>query len=298
MADYFEENFDKYRPLVDKGRYPDAIEACLAFLQDYRSNNSDYETQHKGSPFYVMGYAAFASHDYSGASLFFDAAVEEDITKFGPTADKPALNFMRLEDKGLEVLASEIVRNLILATEELLTDYNARPGAQAITLSELRSKFLVWALGEKDVHKRALMTTFISFVAEWKYRQRLIGLLANGSREPFFVHLFRGCVLFESLLKENPNHFCKKDMLGPILDDFQTQLNITKVTTGGAAFDTVLKNLTPAMPVQQTIEAAARLRNTVGHKISWTTANLDKDSYELAVKAVASSCIHTISTLY
>lgn len=52
------------------------------------------------------------------------------------------------------------------------------------------------------------------------------------------------------------------------------------------------------MAVHLVIEAAARLRNTVGHKISWTTANLDASSYDLAVKAVASACLHTISKLY
>lgn len=51
---------------------------------------------------------------YPAASLLFDAAVAEDIKKFGPTADKPALLFMRLEDKDQEVL---LRRNVFGPTE-------------------------------------------------------------------------------------------------------------------------------------------------------------------------------------
>jgi len=40
---------------------------------------------------------------------------------------------------------------------------------------------------------------------EWDYRSTLIELRpGDGTAEPFFIHLFRGCVLFESLLKANP----------------------------------------------------------------------------------------------
>jgi hypothetical protein len=40
---------------------------------------------------------------------------------------------------------------------------------------------------------------------EWDYRSTLIELRpGDGTAEPFFIHLFKGCVLFESLLKANP----------------------------------------------------------------------------------------------
>jgi hypothetical protein len=109
MSDYFEHNFQPYRNHVDAEQYSLAIRSALELLENFRSSSpAAYSNEHKGSPFYVMGYAAFASHDYPAASLLFDAAVAEDIKKFGPTADKPALLFMRLEDKHQEVLVDRV----------------------------------------------------------------------------------------------------------------------------------------------------------------------------------------------
>jgi hypothetical protein len=175
-----------------------------------------------------MGYAAFASHDYATASLLFDAAVAEDIRRFGPTADKPALLFIRLEDKDQEVLASQIIREIIASVNELLNDYSSRVGATPINLDELRTHFIQPILSSPDVHKRTLITAFISFIAEWKYRERLIDLIERGSREPFFLHFYRGCLLFESLVKGKLTTPLPADRntLGPALQQMYSQLQI------------------------------------------------------------------------
>ena len=43
---------------------------------------------------------------------------------------------MRLEDKDQQVLASQIVRDIIKIADELLSDYNLRSGAVMITLDD------------------------------------------------------------------------------------------------------------------------------------------------------------------
>jgi hypothetical protein len=80
MSNYFENVFLTYRMPVLCEKYSLAIESGLRLFEQYRASGAaDFDQQHKGSPYYVMGYAAFASHDYPAASLMFDAAVAEDL---------------------------------------------------------------------------------------------------------------------------------------------------------------------------------------------------------------------------
>jgi hypothetical protein len=77
-------------------------------------------------------------------------------------------------------------------------------------------------------HHRTLVSTFISFLAEWDYRSRLIDLSDAGSKEPFFSHLFRGCLLFESLLKANDCKPPTRRTLGKMLKhDFASEFHIS-----------------------------------------------------------------------
>src|SRR3954451_15485794 len=71
MANYFENVWLDYRRHVDVGQYSIAIDRGLLLFERYRSAAADFDVQHKGSPFYVLGYAAYASHDYPAASLLF-----------------------------------------------------------------------------------------------------------------------------------------------------------------------------------------------------------------------------------
>ncbi len=156
MPDYFEHNFEPYRSLIREGHYTLGIDSALGLLEEFRKSSPTYAIEHKGTPFYLMGYAAFASHDYATASLLFDAAVAEDIKKYGATADKPALHFIRLEDKDQEVWASQIIKNIIVTVEELLCGYKKRNGAMPITLGDLQTRFIKPILSSSDEHKRNL----------------------------------------------------------------------------------------------------------------------------------------------
>ena len=302
MPDYFDHNFQPYRSHIDAAQYSLSIKSALGLLENFRkSSPAAFPNEHKGSPFYVMGYAAFASHDYPTASLLFDAAVAEDIRRFGPTADKPALLFIRLEDKDQEVLASQIIREIITSVEELINDYNPRRGAKQITIDELRTHFIKPILSSPDDHKRTLITAFISFIAEWKYRARLIDIIERGSREPFFLHIYRGCLLFESLVKEKltaplPTN---RNTLGSALQQMYHQLQIpANLSLQCSDFDAEVSSLTAAMPVVDAVQMTGKVRNTLGHDLAWPSTSLNQATYNLTVKNIAAACIHAISMLY
>ncbi len=302
MPSFFE-NYAPYRPFLDSAQFRHCIETAILLLDGVKQlAPQQYEAAHKGTPFYVMGYAAFASHDYPTASLFFDAAVAEDLKNAPGRHDLPAMLFMELSDNmpnGTPVLGTEIVTQIKASIDILIADYNTRTGARQVTLDELRTFFLRPIITSGQPHKRTLVTALISFIAEWRYRARLINLFEHGSREPFFLHLLRGCVLFESLLKEQPKKALTHNTLGDILRlDLLTELGIANVQVGASDFNAIVAGLTPNMDIEATINSTARARNTLGHNLVWMVADLNPGTYDLLMKNISSACLHAISKLY
>jgi hypothetical protein len=142
------------------------------------------------------------------------------------------------------------------------------------------------------------VTAFLSFVAEWKYRIKLLDLIDPGSREPFFLHLFRGCLLFESLLKENAHTPPTGKTLNPVLQELASPLAIGEIATSAGAFNQIPQALSGNMSIQDSIESAVQARNTLGHNLVWMSGSLDVKTYDLLVKNIATSCIHAVSKLY
>jgi hypothetical protein len=150
---------------------------------------------------------------------------------------------------------------------------------------------------------RTLATSLISFLLEWEYLAVLQSIrVADGTREPFFTHLFKGCVLFESLLKANPNDVVIEDQLGNILRGnvgVRNRLGIHRnINTAGPAFADVLADLPNALnSIESDLEITARLRNTIGHNIGWTSP-MSSDEYVQLIGKIMNSILHTISGLY
>jgi hypothetical protein len=299
MPSFFDEYYP-YREHIDNGQYSRAVDTGLQLLNGVRQlAPKEYETAHKGTPLYVMGFGAFLSHDYETATFLFDAAVSEDLKNYPAKTDSPALLFMQLDDNNPNHLAKELVTHVRKQVDILVQDYNARPGASSITLSDLRTHFLGQVLSAGKPHLRTLTTTFITFVAEWYFRARLMDLGAQGSREPFFSHLFKGCLLFESLLKENPKNTPTQESLGRILNnDLASDLSISQVDVREQQFESIVSSLVPNMGTTALIECTGKTRNTLGHNLVWMSASLNANTYDLLVKNVAAACIHAISKLY
>lgn len=217
MADFFD-SYQPYWPQITSGLYSQAVETGITFLTETkRFSPSGYEQASKGTPFYLLRIAAFHSHDFQTATFLFDAAVSEDLTHQPNNKTTPALLTMQLEDQNPDQAAFEMVKTIVRKIESAISNYNTRSGSKKITINDVRQCFLSSAHRGGSPHITTLTTTFISFFFEWDYRVRLIELSKSGSREPFFTHLFRGCLLFESLLKENPTKRPCQKTLGNII---------------------------------------------------------------------------------
>jgi hypothetical protein len=269
------------------------VEQTLEWLASHRTNLKPGE---RGTAFYWLGINAFESHDYQTATFFFDAAASEDLKL--PKPDRwPAHLFMYLNDRNPKQAGREIVRTIVRRT---IKNYNGRGHAVRLTVPIVRKYFLRPQMKHLNKHHRTLVTTFISFLAEWDYRSRMIDLSDAGSKEPFFTHLFRGCLLFESLLKANEAKPPTKDTLGKMLQrDFAAEFCLApKFDVSDTNFGNHVQAIVPMQPIPVATECTASARNALGHSLIWAAQPLNQKTYDLLAHNIASSCLHAISALY
>jgi hypothetical protein len=268
-------------------------------LERLASHGTHLPPGEKGTAFYSLGIEAFASHDYQTATFFFDAAASEDLKL--PKPDRwPAHLFMYLNDRNPKQAGREIVRMIVKKLRRTIKNYNERGDAVRLTVPVVRKHFLRPQMKHAKKHHRTLVTTFISFLAEWDYRSRLIDLSDAGSKEPFFTHLFRGCLLFESLLKANDAKPPTKRTLGKMLQhDFAAEFCISpKFDPTETNFDNLVQAITPKQSVPVAAECTARARNTLGHSLIWAAQPLNQKTHDLLAHNIASCCLHAIAKLY
>ncbi|MGA9042904.1 MAG: hypothetical protein WB421_20415 [Terriglobales bacterium] len=266
----------------------------------------EYERVHKGTPFYWLGTAAFLKHDFETAVFFYDAAVSEDlrINANPDTNSTPSLRFIQVEADQPEQAARALVQETQRRLELAIENYNllsGRPvGVAPLQLAEIRRCFLRRAVSPGGEGQRTLATAFISFLLEWDYLSALTMLRpAEGTTEPFFIHLFKGCLLFESLLKANPKKTPSGKSLGEVLQSLSSDLGTPHdINIGGIDFPAILASLPNAVDsIPIAVAYAGKVRNTVGHNLGWK-AHLDTRSYDSLAAKVAAACLHAIACLY
>jgi hypothetical protein len=166
-------------------------------------------------------------------------------------------------------------------------------------LDDILEHFIKYVLSPQNKKYRSIATAFLSFFLESKHRLRMLDLGARQCTvEPFFLHLFKGCLLFESLIKASPRKY-RGDTLEKLLGDkvLKVKLGIDRVmSTSTRQFVNVLKSL-PSTSIVTDMELVAQMRNTLGHSLSWEV-DFNRETYNSLVESAASSCLHTIACLY
>lgn len=299
-------NFFAHFPFITyygNGEYLSAFNSAIDILTDLKGLDIQaYGRIHKGYIFYFTAISAFLLHDFQSAGFFFDAAASEDI-KNDPNPRAPSLLFMILDSQNPNQAARELTQIAETWLRTMVDEYNLCPGSVALTVEEVRRHFLEHSITD---HRewRTLVTSWVSFLLEWSHRFHILNLrVEDGTWEPFYLHLFKGCLLFESLLKSEPNGQVVENTLGQILNNpnsyARAKLGIERrINPGNTTLTDILHDTaTAASHIQTDIEFTARLRNTVGHNLGWAT-RIDLAEYSLLAKKVSNSCLHAISTLY
>lgn len=299
-ADFFS-RFAYYHP----GKPFETLESGEALLSKCKQLAPDaYNKLHKGTPFYWLAQAAFLVHDYETATFYIDAAVSEDLRKNVSDTSSPALLFYLLNDIDERQASLELVKLVRARIEKAIKDYNRRPDLNSAPLAspEIQKYFLVPSIVPGKEYLRTLVTAFISFFLEWDHKSGLIEIrVEQGTAEPFFTHLFKGCVLFESLLKANTKNTPTAKLLGSILGELKDDLGFAakpNMTIGNFDFQTIVNSLsTDDNTVYTAIERTGRIRNTTGHNLGWQVL-LNRSAYDGLAAYVATSCLHSIACLY
>jgi hypothetical protein len=196
--------------------YLSAFNSAVDILTELKGLDTQaYERIHKGYIFYFTAISAFMLHDFQAATFFFDATAAEDM-KNAPGERTPPLLFMVLDGQNPNQAAQELTTIAEKWLKTMVNEYNKVAGSVALTLDELRQLFLVRAIADHQ-EWRTLVTSWISFYLELSHRHHILNLrVEDGTWEPFYLHLFKGCLLFESLLKSEPSGEVVEGTLGQI----------------------------------------------------------------------------------
>lgn len=223
----------------------------------------------------------------------------------------PALHFLALEGDAAGQYAKPLVRKAQARVSEIITYYNSLAEIQgtvdSLTVEDIRTRLLRPALDPNHSAWRSIATVFITFFLEWDCRNSFHDILLDfGTVEPFFMHLFKGCLLFESLLKENeklsiPN---SKRTLFDVLKYLAEQKAFPSIAAGISEQDfsnvmILLENELQNQPLNVTkvIELTGRTRNTLGHNLGWEV-KITKEQYHHLFRIIAASCLFAVARLH
>jgi hypothetical protein len=293
--------------LIRAGNYSQAERLLLELLHKCKNiDSSSFLKIHKGNPYYFLGISFYLMNNFETATFFMDSSVSEDL-RFGADAIEnptPSTHFLALEGDKKGQAAKQLTEYAESKVQRSLALYNSMPDRQPsisdLTITTLRDKFLFPALSTKTPPGwRTLATAFISFFIEWDFRNEFFDIRPGiGTSEPFYLHLFKGCVLFESFLKENPSKKSTGRNLSKVLGDLFVDLGLSSKPKISDTFKNILKEIPKAdNRLETAICFTGKTRNTIGHKLSWDE-HINQLEYQRLFGMISSSCLHAIACLY
>lgn len=254
---------------------------------------------HKGTPFYFLFWAAYDCRFYEKALFYLDAAISEDIL-VDPTGwdRRQAANYLWLKNTG-ETAAGRVVDHTKTLLQAQVDRFNRISGANPVTLVDFVEKFvkkLVKNTTGGRVESRAervIATAFYTYLAESEERYNELKLRSRGggSMELPLKHLFKGGLIFESLLKDcYPTH--GKGLLGQIINDPGFQRDFPgKFDTSATSLSDIL-GLTSSDTRLTAFEVTSKLRNTTGHNLVWDDVFANPEDFRRLVKQQVNAILY------
>lgn len=262
-----------YQPHVSMNIY----EGVLA--QIGRVEPQRYSTMHKGTPFYYIGWLAYEMGNYEKGVFYMDAALSEDIQNDSAGwTGLPAAAFLFLDDTNPNAAARNITIKAKREVESHLKRFSSDSGKNLDVIT-LIDKFI--KPNATDPAYRSIITSLLTFLLEGKDLQLQMSLRSRygGSLEPFLTHLFKGGLIFESLLKRKYGAAASGNTLGPYLNvaSAKTDLSLStrplykKMTTPIKLEDlpALLQSWSGEDFHERAIAIAYAVRNTTGHDLGW-----------------------------
>lgn len=262
-----------------------------------------YPIMHKGTPFYLMGWLAYEMRNFEKGVFYMDAALSED-TKNDPSGwtDAPAAAFIFLNDHHPKAVANGITFQARNEIDSHLTRFSSESGL-GLDIGTLVDKF--FRPHARDAAYRSIITSLLTFLLEGKDLQLQIGLRSHhgGSLEPFLTHLFKGGLIFESLLKRK--YGASGNTLGPYLNAGKADLSLSskplykEMSTPIKLEDipAFLQNWSGKDFHERAIAIAYAVRNTTGHDLGWQDI-FTEDLYKVLFDGIVNAIFWVIKKAY
>lgn len=285
------EDGDRFFEAYGPGNTLQVIERPFERFEDYElllsiikeDDPQKFAQIHKGTPYYFMGWLAFDLKNYEGAVFYMDAAIAEDIRK-DPTGwqNNPGNQFLTLSDNSQ--VAERMTKHLRELVDKELSRFNSISSLPEISLADFIDKFIL--VLAKDTDKHSIITAIYSFILEFRDREREIQLRSSngGTIEPVLTYLFKGGLIFESLLKHlypNRNGGCPCETLGHIFHTSAFRADfISTVQTMAVSLKDIVDAIGNNNDMQTAFNTSSRLRNTTGHNLVWDDVFDDTENFK------------------
>lgn len=276
------ERFRKYEGLLDILRVVD---------------KEKYKKIHKGTPFYFLSWTAFLMRDYEKAVFYMDAAVSEDQKNCPDWETLPAGDFLTLNDKKGRP-AQKITEKLRKLIEEQFTRFNQISNKEQLTPEKFVGKFVKPVM--ENTGGRSILTAFYGFILEYVDRFAMLSLRSEigGSIEPFLVHLFKGGLVFESLLKYVNNGY-ERLSLEKIFGDEGIQsrygIKIKKKEAYSIGLRRTISFAKNGVDIKTAFIATARIRNACGHNLAGQDAFKKPEDYKYLYNQIINALLYIIA---
>jgi hypothetical protein len=256
-------------------------DVCLTVYEERldqirRIDPARYARMHKGTPFYMMGWLAYEVRDYERAAYYMDAAMSEDVHNHHAWQTAPAASFLFLDTSNLDAAAHRVTVRIRLEVDAQLTRYRGQSSA-SLTTDGLVNQFI--RSKAQDANHRSIVTALLTLMLEGRNRIAQIERRSThgGTLEPFLTHLFKGGLVFESIMKASYGTPGGTATLGDYLGQSKARSDLGISTTtplypGRRTFVDVV-NLLPTWRseafAEKVIAIAYGVRNTSGHDLGW-----------------------------
>lgn len=277
-----------------------------ALLEELQAIDKDkFAKTHKGTAFFFLFWTAYDCGFYDKALFYLDAAISENIL-IAPHRwhERRSAKYLWLSEAP-DKEAGRAVEHTKGLLKEQLERFNRIAGVKTVTLGDFVEKFvrklvIKTANGRVESRpERTIVTALYTYLAEAEERYAELKLRSRGggSIELPLKHLFKGGLIFESLLKERyPTH--RNGMLGKIFKgaDFQRDFPGAIDTSAKSLADILALTSSDSRPTA--FEVTSKLRNTTGHKLVWDDVFSDPDNFRRFVEQQMSAILYIVGAKF